>query len=260
MAYLCIFVYLCMFPSNLGWLQASDRVSCTRPKWWSCEPSRHFWGAAVTVPSAEPADFCHVAVNVTWRHTLSVDPSSSRCSSRHFYCFDVSCELLHKTAAGPLYLPWRFCDLYIFNSSNFTQKPPPHLLREGLEWVILRHFDIQWKDPAQKACDSLLSPTCVCCRCGLIPGVQEAVVICLNKQTREAADQSLCVSSRRPPQILQDCRTQPCLPRYAYKSLKTEVVLICSLSKVVCALNCLGTIKKFGGSLFWEQEFGCRKR
>lgn len=50
--------------------------------------------------------------------------------------------------------------------------------------------------------------------CCLIPGVQEAVVICLNKQTREAADQSLCVSSRRPPQLLQDCKTQPCPPRY----------------------------------------------
>ncbi|XP_059211073.1 ADAMTS-like protein 1 isoform X1 [Centropristis striata] len=45
-------------------------------------------------------------------------------------------------------------------------------------------------------------------------GVQEAVVICLNKQTREAADQGLCVSSRRPPQLLQDCKTQPCPPRW----------------------------------------------
>ncbi|KAK5848469.1 hypothetical protein PBY51_006080 [Eleginops maclovinus] len=45
-------------------------------------------------------------------------------------------------------------------------------------------------------------------------GVQEAVVICLNKQTREAAEHSLCVSSRRPPQLLQDCRTQPCPPRW----------------------------------------------
>ncbi|KAK1890457.1 ADAMTS-like protein 1 [Dissostichus eleginoides] len=45
-------------------------------------------------------------------------------------------------------------------------------------------------------------------------GVQEAVVICLNKQTREAAEQSLCVSSRRPPQLLQDCKTQPCPPRW----------------------------------------------
>uniref|UniRef100_A0A3B4WPA4 PLAC domain-containing protein n=1 Tax=Seriola lalandi dorsalis TaxID=1841481 RepID=A0A3B4WPA4_SERLL len=44
----------------------------------------------------------------------------------------------------------------------------------------------------------------------LIPGVQEAVVICLNKQTREAADQSLCVSSRRPPQLLQDCEWSSC--------------------------------------------------
>nr|XP_046236541.1 ADAMTS-like protein 1 isoform X1 [Scatophagus argus] len=45
-------------------------------------------------------------------------------------------------------------------------------------------------------------------------GVQEAVVICLNKQTREAVDQSLCVSFRRPPQLLQDCKTQPCPPRW----------------------------------------------
>ncbi|XP_032366843.1 ADAMTS-like protein 1 isoform X1 [Etheostoma spectabile] len=45
-------------------------------------------------------------------------------------------------------------------------------------------------------------------------GVQEAVVICLNKQTREAADQGLCVSSRRPPQLLQDCKTRPCPPRW----------------------------------------------
>uniref|UniRef100_A0A669CNS1 ADAMTS like 1 n=1 Tax=Oreochromis niloticus TaxID=8128 RepID=A0A669CNS1_ORENI len=45
-------------------------------------------------------------------------------------------------------------------------------------------------------------------------GVQEAVVICLNKQTREAADHSLCVSSRRPPRLLQDCKTQPCPPRW----------------------------------------------
>ncbi|XP_061524819.1 ADAMTS-like protein 1 isoform X2 [Phycodurus eques] len=46
-------------------------------------------------------------------------------------------------------------------------------------------------------------------------GVQEAVVICLNKQTREvAANQSLCVSTRRPPPLLQDCKTQPCPPRW----------------------------------------------
>ncbi|XP_061816938.1 ADAMTS-like protein 1 isoform X1 [Nerophis lumbriciformis] len=46
-------------------------------------------------------------------------------------------------------------------------------------------------------------------------GVQEAVVICLNKQTREAAlNQSLCVSARRPPPLLQDCKTQPCPPRW----------------------------------------------
>ncbi|XP_029942955.1 ADAMTS-like protein 1 isoform X2 [Salarias fasciatus] len=45
-------------------------------------------------------------------------------------------------------------------------------------------------------------------------GVQEAVIICLNKQTREAVDESVCVSARRPPQLLQDCKTQPCPPRW----------------------------------------------
>ncbi|XP_030193721.1 ADAMTS-like protein 1 isoform X1 [Gadus morhua] len=45
-------------------------------------------------------------------------------------------------------------------------------------------------------------------------GLQEAVVICLNKQTREPAEQRVCVSSRRPPQLLQDCNTQPCPPRW----------------------------------------------
>ncbi|XP_054907133.1 ADAMTS-like protein 1 isoform X4 [Poeciliopsis prolifica] len=45
-------------------------------------------------------------------------------------------------------------------------------------------------------------------------GVQEAVIICLNKQTREAADQSLCVSSSRPPPLLQDCNTHLCPPRW----------------------------------------------
>nr|XP_015801996.2 ADAMTS-like protein 1 isoform X2 [Nothobranchius furzeri] len=45
-------------------------------------------------------------------------------------------------------------------------------------------------------------------------GVQGAVVICLNKQTRKTADQSLCESSRRPPQLLQDCNAEPCPPRW----------------------------------------------
>ncbi|KAK5622669.1 hypothetical protein CRENBAI_026490 [Crenichthys baileyi] len=45
-------------------------------------------------------------------------------------------------------------------------------------------------------------------------GVHEAVITCLNKQTREAADQSLCVSSRRPPPLLQDCNTHPCPPKW----------------------------------------------
>ncbi|ETE68767.1 ADAMTS-like protein 1, partial [Ophiophagus hannah] len=45
-------------------------------------------------------------------------------------------------------------------------------------------------------------------------GVQEAVVTCLNKQTREFADENLCVSSRRPPQLLRSCNLEPCPPRW----------------------------------------------
>ncbi|XP_062305266.1 ADAMTS-like protein 1 isoform X3 [Osmerus eperlanus] len=45
-------------------------------------------------------------------------------------------------------------------------------------------------------------------------GLREAVWICLNKQTREAADESQCVSSDRPPRLLQSCSTQHCPPRW----------------------------------------------
>nr|XP_042127313.1 ADAMTS-like protein 1 isoform X2 [Peromyscus maniculatus bairdii] len=45
-------------------------------------------------------------------------------------------------------------------------------------------------------------------------GVQEAVVSCLNKQTRELADENLCVTSRRPPQLLKSCNLDPCPARW----------------------------------------------
>uniref|UniRef100_A0A8D2LH55 ADAMTS like 1 n=1 Tax=Varanus komodoensis TaxID=61221 RepID=A0A8D2LH55_VARKO len=45
-------------------------------------------------------------------------------------------------------------------------------------------------------------------------GVQEAIVACLNKQTREFADENLCVSSRRPPPLLKSCSLEPCPPRW----------------------------------------------
>ncbi|XP_034019931.1 ADAMTS-like protein 1 isoform X2 [Thalassophryne amazonica] len=48
-------------------------------------------------------------------------------------------------------------------------------------------------------------------------GIQEAVVICLNKQTRAAAEDNLCESSRQPPQLLRACETQPCPPRWETK-------------------------------------------
>ncbi|NWU09976.1 ATL1 protein, partial [Cephalopterus ornatus] len=44
-------------------------------------------------------------------------------------------------------------------------------------------------------------------------GVQEAVVTCLNKQTRETAEETLCITSRRPPQLLKACSVDPCPPR-----------------------------------------------
>ncbi|XP_045696740.1 ADAMTS-like protein 1 isoform X1 [Phyllostomus hastatus] len=45
-------------------------------------------------------------------------------------------------------------------------------------------------------------------------GVQEAVVSCLNKQTREPADENLCVTSRRPPMFLKTCSLDPCPSRW----------------------------------------------
>ncbi|KAG9345511.1 hypothetical protein JZ751_008655 [Albula glossodonta] len=45
-------------------------------------------------------------------------------------------------------------------------------------------------------------------------GVQEAVVICLNKQTQDPSEESLCVSSRRPPQLLRACNIESCPPRW----------------------------------------------
>ncbi|XP_077004195.1 ADAMTS-like protein 1 isoform X2 [Tamandua tetradactyla] len=45
-------------------------------------------------------------------------------------------------------------------------------------------------------------------------GVQEAVVSCLNKQTQESADESFCVTSRRPPQLLKSCSLDPCPARW----------------------------------------------
>ncbi|MGH0153100.1 UNVERIFIED_CONTAM: hypothetical protein FKN15_061142 [Acipenser sinensis] len=45
-------------------------------------------------------------------------------------------------------------------------------------------------------------------------GLQEAVVICLNEQTREVVEESFCVSHRRPPQLLKACSMEPCPPRW----------------------------------------------
>ncbi|XP_048384275.2 ADAMTS-like protein 1 [Stegostoma tigrinum] len=47
-------------------------------------------------------------------------------------------------------------------------------------------------------------------------GVQEANVVCLNKQTREKVDESFCVIHRHPPQLLKVCNLGPCPPRWEF--------------------------------------------
>ncbi|XP_023571625.1 ADAMTS-like protein 1 [Octodon degus] len=45
-------------------------------------------------------------------------------------------------------------------------------------------------------------------------GVQEAVVSCLNRETRERADPNLCTTSRRPPKHPKPCNLDPCPGRW----------------------------------------------
>ncbi|XP_056375728.1 ADAMTS-like protein 1 isoform X2 [Hyla sarda] len=45
-------------------------------------------------------------------------------------------------------------------------------------------------------------------------GMQEAVVVCLNKQTRSTVVESLCVANRRPPPLLKSCNMEACPPRW----------------------------------------------
>ncbi|XP_068090485.1 ADAMTS-like protein 1 isoform X2 [Hyperolius riggenbachi] len=45
-------------------------------------------------------------------------------------------------------------------------------------------------------------------------GVQEAIVICLNKQTGASVDEKLCVAIRRPPPLLKTCNLEACPPRW----------------------------------------------
>ncbi|XP_078386622.1 ADAMTS-like protein 1 isoform X2 [Cetorhinus maximus] len=47
-------------------------------------------------------------------------------------------------------------------------------------------------------------------------GVQEAIAVCLNKQTREKVDESLCTIHRRHPQLLKVCNLGPCPPRWEF--------------------------------------------
>ncbi|XP_039614103.1 ADAMTS-like protein 1 isoform X4 [Polypterus senegalus] len=45
-------------------------------------------------------------------------------------------------------------------------------------------------------------------------GLQEAVVVCLNQQTRQIVEEGLCTSHRRPPSLLKTCHPEPCPPRW----------------------------------------------
>ncbi|OCU00941.1 hypothetical protein XELAEV_18006720mg [Xenopus laevis] len=45
-------------------------------------------------------------------------------------------------------------------------------------------------------------------------GLQEAIVVCLNKQSRVTVGESLCVASRRPPPLLKSCNMEACPPRW----------------------------------------------
>ncbi|XP_038659917.1 ADAMTS-like protein 1 isoform X2 [Scyliorhinus canicula] len=47
-------------------------------------------------------------------------------------------------------------------------------------------------------------------------GVQEAVLVCLNKQTSEKVAESLCIIHRRPAQLLKVCNLGPCPPRWEF--------------------------------------------
>ncbi|CAM9495345.1 unnamed protein product [Lampetra planeri] len=52
------------------------------------------------------------------------------------------------------------------------------------------------------------------CSVSCAGGNREAIVICVNKETGEAADESLCDADARPPQIQRPCHTLPCPSRW----------------------------------------------
>ncbi|XP_062372046.1 ADAMTS-like protein 1 [Sardina pilchardus] len=76
-------------------------------------------------------------------------------------------------------------------------------------------------------------------------GMQEAVVICLNKQTREASEEKLCVESRRPPQLVQTCNKEACPPRWEM-SLWSSCSATCGVGLRTRAVTC--TLRPARGS------------
>ncbi|XP_036407706.1 ADAMTS-like protein 1 [Megalops cyprinoides] len=86
--------------------------------------------------------------------------------------------------------------------------------RRVVKCQVLLSFSQAVADLPDDECEGTKPPATQPCYRSPCRGVQEAVVICLNKQTQEPSEESLCVSARRPPQLLRACSTEPCPPRW----------------------------------------------
>ncbi|CAF96679.1 unnamed protein product, partial [Tetraodon nigroviridis] len=87
-------------------------------------------------------------------------------------------------------------------------------------------------------------------------GTQEAVVVCLNRLTRQAADQHLCVSSRPPP-LLRACRTQPCPPRWVTGEW-TSCSAPCGVGLMSRSVECVQRPSRDGGRARTLSDQDCR--
>ncbi|XP_062850198.1 ADAMTS-like protein 1 [Trichomycterus rosablanca] len=69
-------------------------------------------------------------------------------------------------------------------------------------------------------------------------GMKEAVAICLNKQTRETADESECVSAQRPPELIRACNTEACPPRWEVEAW-SSCSATCGVGLQTRAVTCM---------------------